>query len=94
MLGIYFSQIFCGIGRAFLMPLTMSESSRDVPAELKSTSMGVYQSLYGIGMTLGPIVMGFFLDLSSSYLFAYAAIAVAGVIGVVWSRLVVGRVRG
>ena len=29
-----------------------------VPKEKKSTAMGFYQAVYGIGITLGPVLMG------------------------------------
>jgi MFS family permease len=93
MVGVYVAQGLSGAGRSLLMALTMAASSRNVPAELKSTAMGVYQSLYGIGMTLGPIVMGAFLDLSGSYLMAFGAIGIASVAGVVWSAMVVGQAK-
>ena len=38
---------------------------KNVDMERKSTAMGVYQSIYGIGMTLGPILMGFLVQYTS-----------------------------
>jgi hypothetical protein len=44
-------------------------------------------------MTIGPILMGAFLDLSGSYLISYSMIGITCVAGVVWSAVVVGRKR-
>jgi predicted MFS family arabinose efflux permease len=36
----------------------MSGAINEVPEDKKSTAMGFFQSIYSIGMTLGPILMG------------------------------------
>ena len=84
MVMIYAAQVFGGIGRAILLSLTMEASLRQIPSELKSTAMGTYQSLYSIGMTLGPVIMGFALDYTSSYRISYYLIGILSILGVAW----------
>ena len=90
--GIYISQIFGGIGRAFLLALTMGLALRDISPRLKSTAMGTYQSLYSIGMTLGPILMGIGLDSTGgNYQLLYYLAAFLCLLGLVWSAVTVDR---
>ena len=84
MVMIYAAQVFGGIGRAILLSLTMEASLRQIPTELKSTAMGTYQSLYSIGMTLGPVIMGFALDYTGSYRISYYLIGILSILGVAW----------
>jgi len=84
MVMIYAAQVFGGIGRAILLSLTMEASLRQIPSELKSTAMGTYQSLYSIGMTLGPVIMGFALDYTGSYRISYYLIGILSILGVAW----------
>ena len=67
---VFLGQAVSGIGIAILMSLLMALSIRTVPMERKSTAMGLYQALYGIGMTIGPVCMGRLTDLNN-YTFAY-----------------------
>ena len=49
-----------GVGIGLLFPLLMSLAIQSVPREQQATAMGFFQSLYAIGMTLGPILSGIF----------------------------------
>lgn len=82
---LFFVQIVGAFGRAVLMTLTMAMSSETIPQHLKSTSMGVYQSVYGLGMTVGPMVSGGLIDRFQSYSIAFAGIAVVSFVAMVWS---------
>ena len=53
----------------------MSLIVRSVSEEKRSTAMGFYQAVYGIGMTLGPVVMGNLVG-TKGYGFAYMTIAI------------------
>lgn len=55
-------QIIAGFGFALLNSLLMSECVRGIPAGEKSTAMGIFQAVYGIGMTVGPVYMGRIID--------------------------------
>ena len=55
-------QIMAGFAFAMLNSLLMSECVKGVPAGEKTTAMGIYQAVYGIGMTIGPVYMGRIMD--------------------------------
>ncbi|MFB0900493.1 MAG: MFS transporter [Dehalococcoidia bacterium] len=55
---ILFLQFFCGIGRGIITALLMSLVIQHTDLKNRSTVMGVYQSLYSIGMFLGPFLSG------------------------------------
>ncbi|MCL2069090.1 MAG: MFS transporter [Oscillospiraceae bacterium] len=38
---------------------------RDIPQANRGAAMGFYQAMYGLGMTVGPIIMGFLVQLIS-----------------------------
>jgi predicted MFS family arabinose efflux permease len=56
---LYMIQAINGIGSGLIFPLLMGLSIQSVPREQQATAMGVFQSLYAAGMSLGPIVSGF-----------------------------------
>lgn len=55
---ILVGQIVVGFAFALLNSLLMSECVKGVQAGERTTAMGIYQAVYGIGMTIGPIYMG------------------------------------
>lgn len=55
---IYVIQIFSGVGRSLVFPVLMGLSIKHVANEERATAMGVFQSLYGIGMVVGPMILG------------------------------------
>lgn len=81
---IYIWQFVGGLGRSFILTLMMSSAIRFISPEKKSTAMGFYQSVYSLGMTLGPMLMGSLIDFGGSYLPAYLAMAGLAIAGVVW----------
>lgn len=56
------TQAVAGLGRGIAFPVLMGLSLRAVTPERKSTAMGYFQSLYSIGMFLGPMLSGFLGD--------------------------------
>ena len=64
-----------GVGCLILNALLMSLIVRSVSEEKRSTAMGFYQAVYGIGMTLGPVVMGNLVG-AKGYGWAYMTIAI------------------
>ena len=56
---LYVTQMLGGFARGLVLPLLMGLSIRDFPADKRSTAMGVFQSLYGLGMFFGPLLAGF-----------------------------------
>ena len=67
--------IIGGVGCLILNALLMSLIVRSVSEEKRSTAMGFYQAVYGIGMTLGPVLMGNLVG-NKGYSFAYMTIAI------------------
>ncbi len=59
---LYPAQIVGGFANAVLTSILMSSAIKYVSPQKKSTAMGFYQAIYGIGMTAGPVLMGFFVD--------------------------------
>lgn len=84
-------QAIAGLANGILQTLNMSIAVRTVAPEKKSTAMGAYQALYGIGMTLGPVVMGRLVDWSGyrpSYLVMAGFAFLAAIYSVICYRFV------
>ena len=58
LLHLFVVQIIASIGLAGLMTVLMGLSIRDIAGEKRATAMGFFQAVYGLGMFLGPFVMG------------------------------------
>lgn len=83
-----------GITNGALMALLMACAMENAKEGSRSTTMAVFQASYGVGMTLGPILMGVLVD-HFGYLSGYMSMAVLSVVGIVAvqikSRGIVGR---
>ncbi|SNS80838.1 Predicted arabinose efflux permease, MFS family [Anaerovirgula multivorans] len=55
---LYVVQMINGIGNAISFPLLTGLVIRNVESNLRNTAMGFYQALYGVGMIVGPILLG------------------------------------
>lgn len=77
---LFLVQAVCGVGVGFIFPILMGLSIRSVPREEQATAMGFFQSLYAIGMSLGPILSGLFAQKIgiSSVFFLNGLLALAG----------------
>lgn len=79
---LYLLQAMAGIGNGGLFSLLMAYAMTGVRKEHRSTVMGIYQASYGVGMTLGPILLGALAN-NGSYTAGFWAIggfAAAGII--------------
>lgn len=56
------TQAFAGLGRGFSFPVLMGLSIKNMPANKRATAMGFFQSIYGLGMFVGPLLMGILGD--------------------------------
>lgn len=74
---LYIAQILSGIGRSFTFPLLMGLGIEQIDFSKRATAMGMFQAIYGIGMVLGPILLGF---IAQSY-GLFTGFAITGVIG-------------
>jgi len=52
-------QALIGIGVGMSFPVLMGLALQSVEPEARASAMGVFQSIYAIGMTLGPLTSGF-----------------------------------
>lgn len=59
---LYLSQMIGGFARSIGFSLLMSLSIIKMPQEKRATAMGFFQSIYGLGMFIGPIMVGFISD--------------------------------
>ena len=55
---LFLVQFISSVGLAGLMTILMGLSIRDIQPERRATAMGLFQAVYGIGMFLGPFVVG------------------------------------
>ncbi len=79
---LYLCQVAAGIASGFTFAMLLGHCLRDIAPELRSAGMGFYQAVYGIGMTIGPIMMGIMIDaagLDASF-YAMAALSAAGMV--------------
>lgn len=88
----YISQLVAGFGRGLVFSLLMGLSIKSIAFEKRATAMGFFQAVYGLGMFLGPMLVGFFGDsigLDSSFF----ALTVVGAAGALISVLAIREVK-
>ncbi|NLM86199.1 MAG: MFS transporter [Clostridiales bacterium] len=61
---LFLLNILAGFASTLTFAVLMGQSVRDIPQPLRAVGMGFYQAVYGIGMTVGPILMGLVIDKS------------------------------
>lgn len=59
-------QALCGVGIGCAAPLLLALCNRDVVPAYQGIAMGAYQSLYGIGMFVGPMLAGWLVETVSA----------------------------
>ncbi|WP_070000881.1 MFS transporter [Cellulosilyticum sp. I15G10I2] len=52
------AQLLVGTGRGMVFPLLMGLSIKNIEASKRATAMGIFQAVYGVGMIIGPIILG------------------------------------
>lgn len=87
---ILLGQAAAAFGSALLNAILLAECIRDVPAGERSTVVGIYQAVYGVGMTAGPIWMGWLLDHGSRMVSCGAFAGFTALMGIIvligWKR--------
>ncbi|KZL92312.1 MFS transporter [Clostridium magnum] len=66
------TQAIAGFGRGISFTLLMGLSIKHISADRRATAMGFFQSIYGLGMFFGPVVVGILgdaLNLSKAFVF-------------------------
>ena len=56
------SQCIGGFGTGTVFPLLMGLSIKNVTSDKRATAMGIFQAIYGLGIFLGPTVVGALTD--------------------------------
>ncbi|HHX02122.1 MAG TPA: MFS transporter [Firmicutes bacterium] len=77
---LYLTQAVNGFGRGLIYPVLLSLSIKSISPDKRSTAMGFFQALYGIGMTAGPVFAGWISDLFGMKM-GYLSVAFMGVLG-------------
>ncbi|WP_300296629.1 MFS transporter [Anaerosolibacter sp.] len=95
---LYTLQIISGIANAVTFPLLMGLAIHNVASDSRTTIMGFFQAMYGIGMIIGPILMGSIGDqfgLTMGFfvtgLFGIAAMVSIAFVGVHDSRKILSK---
>lgn len=60
---LYILQLIAGAGNAIAFSLLMAMVIKGVESNLMNTTMGFFQAVFGIGMIVGPIILGSIGDL-------------------------------
>jgi MFS family permease len=83
-------QAAAAAGSAVLASVLLSECLRGVPDGEKSTVVGTFQAVYGLGMTAGPVLMGSLMEHSGIRFgctaFSAAGIALTAAVLLLWRR--------
>ena len=77
---LYLTQAVNGLGRGLIYPVLLSLSIKCVTPDKRSTAMGFFQALYGIGMTAGPVFAGWISDQFGMQM-GYLSVALLGAAG-------------
>ncbi|MCF7923758.1 MAG: MFS transporter [Candidatus Izimaplasma sp.] len=64
------------IGKAIFQPLEQNFIADNAKPGLYSTTMGVRQSFFSIGMVIGPLIGGFLFDINPRYVFDFSAVMI------------------
>lgn len=90
---LYVAQILGGISNLMVNSVLTALILRKIPQEHHSTAVGLYQALYGIGMTLGPLLTGIMAE-NRGFSFAYGALGVLLLATAALAVVLVPRVEG
>lgn len=97
---IFLVQALFGCGMGLIVPMTMADAIANIPDSRRSAAMGFYQSIYGVGMFLGPMIAGGVVEaykigenLIPGYQANFLLMAVVSVAGGVLAFLVSGDGR-
>jgi predicted MFS family arabinose efflux permease len=79
-------QILAGVCNSSVQVILFANAGRELNDDQQIYSMGVFQSLYSIGITLGPPIAGAVFDhMGQSYLLVFCIVAVVAQAGAIWS---------
>lgn len=81
---LYITQFFGGFARGMVFSLLMGLSIRNIAAGKRATAMGFFQAIYGLGMFLGPTMLGFLSD-TVGFAWGFWIVGLIGTIGTIMS---------
>ena len=77
-------QVVFGIAISMINVILFARAGRNLSGDQQMLSMGLFQTIYSIGMTIGPIVSGFIFEQSNeNFALTFFAIAAVALIGAV-----------
>ncbi|HWR08991.1 MFS transporter [Sporomusa sp.] len=89
---LFVTQAIAGFARGLVFPILMSLGIRDIAGHRQATAMGFFQTIYGMGMLLGPLVVGA-ISGWAGMVWGFAFVGMAGVLGAgaAWAAVAVRR---
>jgi len=83
---LIFNQLLCGICAAIFGVILFASAGRELPDSLQLISMGIFQSVYSIGMTAGPAITGVIFERSSgNFAFTFQILTAVSILGMAGS---------
>ena len=89
---LYPAQILGGVSNLILVSVLTALIIRFIPQENQSTAMGLFQALYGLGMTLGPVMVGS-ISAEYNYCAAYLAVGACTLVSAALAPVLLPRVE-
>ena len=81
-------QVLGGVSYPFASNLLFSNAGRELLPRQQIIGMGIFQSVYSLGMTFGPAISGIVFDATGgNYTITFVHLAVVGVIAAIWAFL-------
>ena len=59
---LYVAHIFMGFGYTMTFPVLMALSGTNIDETKQATAMGIFQAIYGMGIIIGPFLIGIIID--------------------------------
>jgi MFS family permease len=77
---LFTSQALYGVGMGLVLPVTVAGAIQNIAPEVRGAATGFYQSVYGAGMFLGPVLAGAIVSCAGyrANFFTMAGILLAG----------------
>lgn len=82
---LYFNQMLNGFAQGIIFPVLMGLSIKNVRANKRGTAMGFFQAIYGLGMFMGPILVGIISDFAGLKI-GFWMIGMVGIMGAALTR--------
>ncbi|MFO8060045.1 MAG: MFS transporter [Bacillota bacterium] len=87
---LYVTQVLGGFAGGVIFPLLMGLSIKTVPEHKRATTMGFFQAIYGVGMFVGPVFVGYVSEVFS-LAWGFWAVGLVGAAGVILASCLWGR---